>query len=256
MKAADVTDDSAVDISDSVYLLNFLFLGGSPPPPPFPTPGEDPTPDDLTCGTGTITELTATPFPPLPPRWRTLQLQVTELVGGSPTDLTAGDTGTTYATDKPGVAFAYRDGLIQAKRQGSATVTVRNEGEETTVAVSVSAGVSSTAYRVLAVNDLGMHCIDREFSIYSILPPFNVLHAQVLRLTSGSRPILLDAGDVELRYSPVLDEDGYLNSTSIGKTSFWTHAPALFGMNLEPGEGIFGHYMPNDGPAPGPQPIP
>ena len=28
---------------------------------------------------------------------------------------------------------------------------------------------------LLAFNDLGMHCIDREFSIFSILPPFNVL---------------------------------------------------------------------------------
>jgi len=30
---------------------------------------------------------------------------------------------------------------------------------------------------VLAANDLGMHCMDREFSIFSILPPFNVINA-------------------------------------------------------------------------------
>jgi len=28
---------------------------------------------------------------------------------------------------------------------------------------------------LLAFNDLGMHCLDREFSIFSILPPFSVL---------------------------------------------------------------------------------
>jgi len=36
-------------------------------------------------------------------------------------------------------------------------------------------------FRVLAFNDLGMHCMDREYSIYSIPPPHNVLNAQVIK---------------------------------------------------------------------------
>ena len=40
-------------------------------------------------------------------------------------------------------------------------------------------GTVAAGYRLLATNDLGMHCMDREFSIFSILPPFNVLRAQV-----------------------------------------------------------------------------
>ncbi len=37
---------------------------------------------------------------------------------------------------------------------------------------------------VLAANDLGMHCTDKEFSVFSILPPFNVVNAQVVKRDS------------------------------------------------------------------------
>jgi hypothetical protein len=45
--AADSNDDGEVDISDAVFTLGFQFLGTRPPPPPFPDPGPDPTEDDL-----------------------------------------------------------------------------------------------------------------------------------------------------------------------------------------------------------------
>ena len=48
--AADTNDDGAVDISDAVNLLNFLFLGGPLPQGTKPgEPQEDNTPDGLTC---------------------------------------------------------------------------------------------------------------------------------------------------------------------------------------------------------------
>src|SRR5210317_2573301 len=52
---------------------------------------------------------------------------------------------------------------------------------------------------LLAFNDLGMHCIDREFSIFSILPPFNVVHAQAIE-KRASGPRLLGAGALDLTY--------------------------------------------------------
>ena len=52
---------------------------------------------------------------------------------------------------------------------------------------------------VLVSNDLGMHCSDLDSRIVSILPPFNVVHAQVIQI--GSTPILLTAGSVNLIYS-------------------------------------------------------
>ncbi|MDH5484825.1 MAG: hypothetical protein OEY43_06260, partial [Gammaproteobacteria bacterium] len=39
----------------------------------------------------------------------------------------------------------------------------------------------AAGYSILAVNDLGMHCADLDYQVFSILPPFNVLHAQVIR---------------------------------------------------------------------------
>ena len=47
--ACDMNDDGGLDISDPIFLLNFLFLGGRFPPPPHPGCGLDPTPDPLSC---------------------------------------------------------------------------------------------------------------------------------------------------------------------------------------------------------------
>lgn len=47
--AADVNDDGKMDITDAINLLEFLFLGGEPPQPPFPEAGIDPTTDSLGC---------------------------------------------------------------------------------------------------------------------------------------------------------------------------------------------------------------
>ena len=48
--AGDANDDGFVDISDSVFLLRFLFLEGRTPPEPYPDAGFDSlTPSDLPC---------------------------------------------------------------------------------------------------------------------------------------------------------------------------------------------------------------
>ena len=52
---ADATDDGALDLTDGIFILNFLFLGGNelPPPSPFTScPGPDPTEDELGCDDG------------------------------------------------------------------------------------------------------------------------------------------------------------------------------------------------------------
>ena len=57
-------------------------------------------------------------------------------------------------------------------------------------------------YTVLAANDLGMHCADQDYRMFSILPPYNVLNAQVLR--KGQEPRLMTPADgISLTYRAV-----------------------------------------------------
>jgi len=101
---------------------------------------------------------------------------------------------------------------------------------------------------VIAANDLGMHCMDREFSVFSILPPFNVVNSQVVKRDIDGRPYLADDAEVEVFYNAESDAGGSINSYSIDKTTFWQYAEDLFGANLGNGEGLTGLYMPGDDP--------
>lgn len=46
---SDGNDDGTVNITDPIYVLNFLFIGGPEPPAPFPNCGTDPTADGIGC---------------------------------------------------------------------------------------------------------------------------------------------------------------------------------------------------------------
>jgi hypothetical protein len=56
-------------------------------------------------------------------------------------------------------------------------------------------------YTIVAINDLGMHCGDLDTRISSILPPFNVLHSQVIQRGKGGLPQILGKDQVEIFYS-------------------------------------------------------
>ena len=60
-------------------------------------------------------------------------------------------------------------------------------------------GSFPVSYTILAANDLGMHCVDKDFSVFSMLPPFNVVNAQVVRTDTSGRPALLQDGAVTRR---------------------------------------------------------
>ncbi len=49
LDAADVDDSGNVGITDAIKLLNFLFQGEQAPPAPYPEAGVDPTEDTLSC---------------------------------------------------------------------------------------------------------------------------------------------------------------------------------------------------------------
>jgi hypothetical protein len=54
-------------------------------------------------------------------------------------------------------------------------------------------------YSVIVSNDLGMHCADFDARIATILPLFNVLHAQII--SKGTQPTILDSSKVSVKYS-------------------------------------------------------
>ena len=97
-------------------------------------------------------------------------------------------------------------------------------------------------YQVFAFNDLGMHCYDQDFSVFSLLPLFNVVHGQVVN--KGLNPTLLTDSQVRLTYEAIADPSGSSNTTSIGKTNFWTYLAKLFGVSQFPDTGILGYKMP------------
>jgi hypothetical protein len=92
----------------------------------------------------------------------------------------------------------------------------------------------STPLVVLGFNDLGMHCMNEDFSELCILPPYNNLHAQVI---DRSGPSIIDDDSVLVHYQI----PG--NTFSVGKTNFWSFAHALFGVNLAPNIGLTGNGL-------------
>lgn len=89
-------------------------------------------------------------------------------------------------------------------------------------------------YVVIAANDLGMHCMNQDFSELMILPPFNTFRATVIQ--RGEEPKIVTKG-LNLSYSI----PGNTHSTD--KTNFWAYAQQLFGVNLRPNIGLAGNGM-------------
>lgn len=102
-------------------------------------------------------------------------------------------------------------------------------------------GSGSGHYVVVGWNDLGMHCMDSDYSVFSILPPFNDLKAQLI---DPSGRLVTALNGRELEYTAVADPSGSINKSSIGKTNYWKHVTALYGATLAPDQGLAGHDMP------------
>jgi hypothetical protein len=98
-----------------------------------------------------------------------------------------------------------------------------------------------SGYTLIGWNDLGMHCMDADYSVFSILPPYNVIHAQLI---DPSGNLVTDPSGVTVTYEAVTDPAGSINTTSIGKTDFWDWVVSLFGATITPDEGLAGHDMP------------
>ncbi|MFZ1575446.1 MAG: Ig-like domain-containing protein [Chromatiaceae bacterium] len=123
-----------------------------------------------------------------------------------------------------------------------------------------TAGTGTTGYQVVAINDLGMHCGDFDTRVSSILPPFQVLLAQVIQ--KGAKPVLLGKTQASVSYTaasnandPILSMPldpatgypftGLAGGDNVYKTNFWSAAsayqpfyPPVVALSVAPDEGL------------------
>src|SRR5512138_356286 len=80
-------------------------------------------------------------------------------------------------------------------------------------------------YVIVGWNNLGMHCLDADFSLFATLPPYNTIQAQVIDPAGR----LVKSNGVRVVYRAVADPTGSINTTSAGKTNFWQFIAPMFG---------------------------
>lgn len=140
----------------------------------------------------------------------------------------------------------------ESRRVGSG---LRAMARAATASMLVAAGaplaaeVTAPHWTLVGWNDLGMHCMDASYDVFSILPPYNTIHAQLVH-PDGSLVVDPASEGIVVTYEAVASPDGAVNTTSIGKTGFWDHVLALFGAPLAPDRGLAGFDMPGAGNTP------
>lgn len=86
-------------------------------------------------------------------------------------------------------------------------------------------------YVLIAWNDLGMHCSNKDFADLAVLPPYNNVWAVLIR--RGDEPEIVGSSfDVTYALSA--------NTYSVGKTDFWSYEDLLFGVSLADNVGLTG----------------
>lgn len=117
-------------------------------------------------------------------------------------------------------------------------------------AIHSNAPAGNGQWTLIGWNNLGMHCMDDDYSVFTILPPFNTVNAQLI---NAQGKLVLSPTGLSLSYEAVADLDGSINRTSAGKTNFWDYLPAAYGATLPMNAGLAGTAMP--GIANTPQPL-
>lgn len=102
---------------------------------------------------------------------------------------------------------------------------------------------AATNWTVIGWNNLGMHCMDSEYSVFSILPPYNTINAQVVGSVGTNTWLVKTTTNCGVSYKAVADPDGSINTFSTGKSDFSANVQSLFGLSLPMDVGL---------PVPGP----
>ncbi len=117
-----------------------------------------------------------------------------------------------------------------------------------TAAVLAGLATASVAFAgngnwtLLGWNNLGMHCMDDDYEVFSILPPFNTVNAQLL---NADGRLVRNPTGLTLTYEAIADPTGSINRTAIGKTNFWENITEMYGLGAPgPDNGLAGFAMP------------
>lgn len=106
--------------------------------------------------------------------------------------------------------------------------------------LAVPMTIDAATATILGWNNLGMHCMDSDYSVFSILPPYNTIEAQLI---VGGK-LVKDGAGYTVTYQAVADPSGSFNATAMGKGNYYDYATALFGATLAPEAGLAGWSMP------------
>lgn len=87
--------------------------------------------------------------------------------------------------------------------------------------------------QILGWNNLGMHCMDSDYSVFSILPPYNTINAQLI--VAGK--LVTNGSGYTVTYQAVADPTGSINTTSAGKGNWLQFTPLLYG-GVEANQGL------------------
>src|SRR5512146_1298956 len=100
---------------------------------------------------------------------------------------------------------------------------------------------AAAGWTVIGWNDLGMHCMDADYSVFAILPPYNTIHAQVI---GPDGKVVTAQGAASVGYRATADASGSITTSSIGRTDFWNTCPQIFNASPAPDQGLAGFLMP------------
>jgi hypothetical protein len=118
-------------------------------------------------------------------------------------------------------------------------------------ATAFSTPAAAAGYTLVGWNNLGMHCMDGDYSVLSLLPPYNTINAQLVD-PQGNLVTDPPGQGITVTYQATTDPDGSINTSSQGKTNFWQYVLGLFGASLPVDEGLTTVRMPGPGNIPQP----
>ncbi len=109
------------------------------------------------------------------------------------------------------------------------------------VAAHTAALAGNGQWTLIGWNNLGMHCMDDDYSVFTILPPYNTVNSQLI---NAQGKLVIAPTGVTLTYEAIADLDGSINRTAAGKTNFWDYLQAAYGATLPVNSGLAGNAMP------------